>query len=99
VSGTGSIQLEEVGVFQVFGNQTSGSVYSDNDSSFGFTGTFAPLVEYCPSNIHSNTAAPLVDTWAVNDRVSQSVPTVGQPKAWACTVAGTPGTWVSEGNL
>lgn len=25
--------------------------------------------------------------------------TVGQPKGWACTVTGTPGTWVSIGNL
>lgn len=25
--------------------------------------------------------------------------TVGQPKGWVCTVAGTPGTWVSMGNL
>lgn len=26
-------------------------------------------------------------------------PAVGQPKAWICTVSGTPGTWVSTGNL
>jgi len=36
---------------------------------------------------------------AVGDRVIQSVPVVGQPKGWRCTVAGNPGTWVSEGNL
>lgn len=35
----------------------------------------------------------------VGDRVEQSVPVVGQPKGWRCTVAGNPGTWVSEGNL
>lgn len=44
-------------------------------------------------------AAPTTLTWAVGDRVVNSVPAVGQPKAWVCTVAGTPGTWVSEGNL
>ena len=37
--------------------------------------------------------------WAVGDRVIQSVPVVGSPKGWRCTVAGAPGTWVSEGNL
>lgn len=37
--------------------------------------------------------------WIVGDRAINSVPTIGQPKAWVCTVAGTPGTWVSEGNL
>jgi hypothetical protein len=44
-------------------------------------------------------AAPTSGTWSVGDRVFNSVPSVGQPKGWLCTVAGTPGTWVSEGNL
>lgn len=44
-------------------------------------------------------AAPATGTFAVGDRVVNSAPAVGQPKAWVCTVAGTPGTWVSEGNL
>jgi hypothetical protein len=44
-------------------------------------------------------SAPLIGTYVVGDRVINTVPTVGQPKAWVCTVAGTPGTWVSEGNL
>lgn len=47
---------------------------------------------------HGN-ATPASGTWAVGDRVEQSVPVVGQPKGWRCTVAGPPGTWVSEGNL
>jgi hypothetical protein len=43
--------------------------------------------------------APITATWAVGDTTKQSVPVVGQPKGWRCTVAGAPGTWVSEGNL
>lgn len=35
----------------------------------------------------------------VGDRIINIAPTVGQPKAWSCTVSGAPGTWVSEGNL
>lgn len=31
--------------------------------------------------------------------VKNGVPAVGSPKGWYCTVSGTPGTWVSEGNL
>lgn len=42
---------------------------------------------------------PATGTWKVGDRVVNSEPSVGQPKAWVCVVAGTPGTWVSEGNL
>lgn len=44
-------------------------------------------------------AAPTTETWAVSDVAMNVVPTVGQPKGWICTVAGTPGTWVSLGNL
>ncbi len=44
-------------------------------------------------------AAPAAGLWAVGDRIEQSVPVVGNPKGWRCTVAGTPGTFVSEGNL
>lgn len=44
-------------------------------------------------------AVPSSGTFRVGDRVVNSAPAVGQPKAWVCTVAGTPGTWVSEGIL
>jgi len=44
-------------------------------------------------------AAPIAGTWVAGDRIINNAPTVGQAKAWVCTVAGTPGTWVSEGNL
>ena len=45
------------------------------------------------------TAAPTTGSWAIGDRSANSTPAVGQPKGWVCTVAGAPGTWVSEGNL
>lgn len=48
---------------------------------------------------YANTAPPTGNNWNVGDRVIQSLPVVGQPKGWRCTVAGNPGTWVSEGNL
>ena len=43
--------------------------------------------------------APNYGTWAKGDYVKSGVPTVGNPKGWYCTAAGTSGTWVSEGNL
>ncbi len=45
------------------------------------------------------TAAPSTGTWAVGDMAINSTPSVGAAKGWRCTVAGTPGTWISEGNL
>jgi len=46
-----------------------------------------------------NSAAPTSGTYSQGDRVVNATPAVGQPKGWICTVGGTPGTWVSEGNL
>lgn len=45
------------------------------------------------------TAIPTTLAYLFSDRVVNTNPAVGSPKAWTCTVAGTPGTWVSEGNL
>jgi hypothetical protein len=48
---------------------------------------------------YGNAAPASSGIWDVSDRVIQSVSVVGQPKGWRCTVASSPGTWVSEGNL
>lgn len=45
------------------------------------------------------TAAPAAGAFSVGDTTEQTVPVAGNPKRWRCTVAGTSGTWVSEGNL
>jgi hypothetical protein len=50
----------------------------------------------CDTTIPSGGAG---GTWAVGDRFLKSNPASGSPKAWVCTVAGSPGTWLSEGNL
>jgi hypothetical protein len=39
------------------------------------------------------------NTWPQGSICWNSSATVGQPQGWMCTVAGTPGTWVSMGNL
>lgn len=50
-------------------------------------------------DIYAGTAPPTAGTYKAGDRFLNQSPTVGQPRGWVCTVAGTPGTWVSEGNL
>ena len=53
-----------------------------------------------PGNVLvSQSTVPTTGTWVVGDRVINSDPSVGSPKGWICTVAGTSGTWVSEDNL
>lgn len=49
--------------------------------------------------VFSGAEAPTAGTWNRGDRVVKSIPVVGQPKGWVCTTSGTPGIWVSEGNL
>lgn len=61
----------------------------------------ATVVDQYPENrlMPLAIAAPTLGTYRAGQRVANGVPTVGQPKGWLCTVSGTPGTWVSEGNL
>lgn len=44
-------------------------------------------------------AAPTTGHWRSGDLLVNEAPAVGSPKGWRCTATGTPGTWVSEGNL
>jgi hypothetical protein len=74
-----------------FGGNAWGGIVIGAAASQGFGG--GPTVIVC------DTSSPVAGTWAVGDRVLKSNPAIGQPKGWVCTVAGTPGTWVSEGNL
>lgn len=68
--------------------------------SLQLAGTNVPSPRTISStNIPSSTAPFSTTAWNVGDRAIRSVPSIGSPKAWICTVAGTPGTWVSEGNL
>jgi hypothetical protein len=60
--------------------------------AFGLNDTFASVTG-------ALSAAPTVGTWQRGQRAYNPTPTVGQPKSWVCTASGTPGTWVSEGNL
>lgn len=52
------------------------------------------------ARIHTNGAvSPAAGYHAQGELCWNSAPVVGQPKGWMCTVSGTPGTWVSMGNL
>jgi parallel beta-helix repeat protein len=69
-------------------NDLSGTVENSNPTATGVI-----ISQY------GSTAPSSSGYWNVGDRVIQSVPVVGQPTSWRCTVGGNPGTWVSEGNL
>lgn len=90
-SGAGSIVLR-LSAMQVIEFDTEQDMLDYYNGRYYKTGTTRPRVFY-------STAAPTTGTWAQGDECINSAATVGQPKSWKCTVAGTPGTWVSTGNL
>jgi hypothetical protein len=73
--------------------------------------TTSPLLSsfFISDNVHdkgfyagpwgSTSSAPTTGSWKAGDRIVNKTPAVGQPKAWVCTASGTPGVWVSEGDL
>lgn len=75
--------------FNAVGNQFSLITNIIGNSVVGELSTF-----YAPTHPTGTSV-----TYAVGDRCINSSPSAGNPKAWVCTVAGAPGTWVSEGNL
>ena len=66
----------------------------------GYTiGVFSTQRIFYASGTPQATAPWSTAAWIVGDRAFNSAPVIGSPKGWLCTVAGTPGTWVSDGNL
>lgn len=80
-----------------FTGTNSGSIFSETNFIFGRVQNDSASGVIVSQ--YGNTAPVSGNNWNVGDRVIQSVPVVGDPKGWRCTVAGNPGTWVSEGNL
>lgn len=85
------------------GDGVAGLVHAGNDWDTGSNPTFVATA-IRPGNTNArltayDSSAPVALTWARGDRIINRLPAVGSPKSWVCTVAGTPGTFVSEGNL
>jgi hypothetical protein len=89
-----AVDWSTVGTVQtVFLTDINGTVSGLTPGRYGSRGV-GPV-----GRLFYGTAAPLTLAYLLGDRVLNINPVVGQPKGWVCTVAGTPGTWVSEGNL
>lgn len=60
-----------------------------------------PITDYTVNacGLFYSTGIPTSGNFLRGDRIFNTLPSVGASKGWLCTVAGTPGTWVSEGNL
>lgn len=80
-----------------FVGTNTGSIFSETNSIVGLVNNDSASGVIVSQ--YGSTAPIGGNSWNANDRVIQSVSVVGNPKGWRCTVAGNPGTWVSEGNL
>ena len=56
-------------------------------------------ISYGGTRYSSLGTIPTQGTNLRGEYVRNMLPAIGSAKGWFCTVAGTPGTWVSEGNL
>jgi hypothetical protein len=61
-------------------------------------GAFDGNVQIGSRQLKFGTAAPGSGAHVVGDIVFNSAPNTGGPIGWACSVAGTPGTWVTMGS-
>lgn len=78
-----------------FLGKNSGSYYDKSNTAVGFVSNKGlGLIKEAFGHSTNNAGYA-----AVGDRIEQTVPAIGSPRGWRCTVAGNPGTWVSEGNL
>lgn len=68
-------------------------------ASFAVIGVGSNGAIYVASKLIWQNVSPTSGTYQRGDKCINNSPAVGQPKGWMCTVSGTPGTWVSEGNL
>lgn len=51
------------------------------------------------SGTYYGTSIPTAGYYKIGDIVKNSAPAAGAPRGWVCTASGTPGSWISEGNL
>ncbi len=76
----------------------TGVAVLDGGTTADGAATISQSAPYLVSSLYS-VGAPSTGTWNLGDISMNLVPAVGTPKGWQCTVAGTPGTWVSQGDL
>jgi len=77
-------------------------IYSNMSGAVNFTGdpiTFPGQLRINDKLHGGNTTAPASGTWVKGDIVYNTDPSAGGTIGWVCTVAGTPGTWKTFGEI
>jgi hypothetical protein len=100
LSATGAVPFIRNDQHDVWVNPPYGCKAGSNiiDTSTGYK-YFVPVTQTLWNKEFYAASAPVAGTHQIGDRVINSSPSIGQPKAWRCSTAGVPGVWTSEGNL
>lgn len=68
-------------------------------TTFSAGGNVADAIALGTRKIFWDSAAPTTNAWIIGDTVFDESPASAAPQGWACTAAGTPGTWTALANL
>ena len=93
--------ITATGGFSCAGNAKIRSIGSRFIGDMSFSAQFSSIFDSgsSVSGTVSGFTYPSTGAWVRGDRTKNITPAVGSAKAWVCTASGSPGTWMSEGNL
>lgn len=78
----------------------AGLLWKDREAGAKDPYMYASQVEWVGNNVIVWAGSiPSSGTWKTGDIIIADSPASGSPKGWICSQGGTPGTWVSLGNL
>lgn len=83
-------------------SRISGANFGPNASGWGaylYMKDMPILIENSPGYTDGPFGVPANAPHVAGQYIRNGAPASGSPKGWYCTVTGTPGTWISEGNL
>ena len=88
-------------LYKVGLNSESARISVDRSVLFSeaFDNGWFTMIYYYGNRYSSTGGIPTQGNNVQGEIVKNMAPAIGQPKGWVCTVSGSPGTWVSEGNL
>lgn len=105
LSNNHTFALGSGGAAYIIGLSTEYGINANGSNNTAETGLVvhggAPIFNVSGTGLRSfySTAAPISGAWSRGEQVFNSLPATGSPRGWVCTAGGTPGSWVSMGNL
>lgn len=81
------------------GNENSKTIGSGTDARIAWASTVGVILDAGDNEWNRGPAAPVSGSWALGQMVINTAPSAGEPVGWMVVTAGSPGTWVSFGQI